>query len=628
MLPILSASENHFDATGALDRIQLGTGWLTLHAAVKIPEFGWQTVHTPKSDKTTFADSNGKKFWQMRLGDREHTDVEVIQTVTPTPDGLRFDFAASAFKDSDIEGLIFAIDLPAALFSEGSFESTGKDAATGYLPEFVSRRRILNSGTLKSIHLSNPSKSIRFNADFDAPVNAVIQDSRQWTDHFTLLIYAHEGMLQKGQTTRFGLVLNAAGSPDQTPATFSIDPNQVRYSVSGLGGNYCFSLDAPEKARTLTELKPQFARTEISLAQWLPQKGGAATPTSGKLPLEFQLMRELSALRIPYIASIWNAPEWLTRKVTRIDGSTYTFIPDDSLRDATEVIGAYLQYAKDHFQSEPDYVSFNEPDYGAQIKFTPEQHRDAIKLLGAECVKRGLKTRCLLGDVSTPQTRLDYLLPALQDATAMSYVGALSFHSWGGASQLQYAAWNRLAREHNLPLIVAEAGVDADAWKTHSFQSFDNALREMSQYQDLLQFARPQAILYWEYTSDYSLLNSDPKHPELQTESERFAFQRHWLRAIPPGSEALETSGTHAQIALTAFRKKDANATHYAFNLSNTGWSRKTKISGIPPEIQKLNVIQTSRGSLFKALQPISPVNGSIEIDLPEESLTTLTTLK
>lgn len=619
------ASENWFDAAGRLERIDLGAGWLDMSASVKIPAKNWGKTYSIDKSKVVFSETDQKKHWQARVGDGEAIDVEITQTASVTADGIRFDFVASAIKDSDMEGVIFWIDLPADMFAKGSFETKGQDGASGELPAVLPAKSTLCGGILEQVRLFNPDKSIRFDIRFDEPAIATLQDSRKWDDHFSLLIHARSGLMAKGATVKFGVVLSATGQPDRTPAEFKLDAATVRFKVQGLGGNYCFNLDTPEKNYTLANLKPQFARTEISLAAWMPQKGAAPSTTAGKLPREFEMMRELARLKVPFIASVWEAPAWMTRTVEQEGKPAEIKIPAESLPAAAEAIGAYLLYAKKELQSEPDYFSFNEPDYGVKIKFTAVEHRDTIKVLGAHFEKLGLKTKCVLGDVCNPRTPLEYLQPTLDDASAMKYVGALSFHSWGGGTPQQYAAWSDLAQIAKLPLFVAEAGVDPGAWKDGSFRTFDYFGREMLQYQDLFQFARPQAVLYWEYTGDYSLLTA-AKNRGAQAETERFALQKHWLRFVPPGSEAMETSGGFARVQLTAFRKTVAQATHFTFQLSNADWMRKARITGIPPAVKSLNVIQTSRGILFKTLAPVAPVNGVVEIELPERSMTTLTT--
>src|SRR5204862_6285114 len=105
-------------------------------------------------------------------------------------------------------------------------------------------------------------------------------------------------------------MLRATGSAYQTPAEFKLDPATSRYPILGIVGNYCFNLDAPEKDYTLKNLAPAYARTEISLQQWQPNLGAPPKLDGGKLPLEFKMMGELSEKKIPFIASVWEAPEW------------------------------------------------------------------------------------------------------------------------------------------------------------------------------------------------------------------------------------------------------------------------------------------------------------------------------
>jgi len=614
--------------------MELGPGWMDLHAQVKIASKNWSKIFEFQKKKVEFAEKDGKKNWGGRIGDGENIDVEVVQTVTQEATGLTFDFKTSALKDSDMEALVFWIDVPASLFAKGSYRTEGKDSSYGDLPAELPQNHILSSGKLETVRLFNPDKSILFLAQFGEATNVTIQDGRKWGPYFSVLIHMFQGTLLKGESTKFSVTLRAAGTPDQSVAEFALDASKPRYSVRGLGGNYCFSIDSPEKDATLAQLKPQFARTEISLQQWQPRRGAPPTPNAGKVPREFELMRQLAQKKIPFIASIWQAPDWMCQPIEVKEGNRtvkYTGIKPEVWPEMIESIGAYLLHAKTEFQAEADYFSFNETDCGAKIKMSPEEHRDLIKRAGAQFEKLGLKTKCLLGDVSNPRVPRSFIQPALDDPEAMKYAGAVAFHAWNTGTAAEYTAWGDLAERLKLPLIVAEAGVDSSAWVDGSYRSFDNAVREMTQYQELFAYARPQAILYWEYTADYSLMQPDPsaKSNAKTAETERFALQKHWLTFIPPGSEALTISGGKEHVMLSAFRKAGENgAFDYTLNLSNAVWPRKARITGIPPEIKALNAVQTTRGSLMQQLSPMAPVNGVIEIELPARSLTTLTTMK
>ena len=231
-----------------------------------------------------------------------------------------------------------------------------------------------------------------------------------------------------------------------------------------------------------------------------------ADTADSRIRRELLLMQELQRKTIPYTISIWRMPEWLGESVSRERGQQRWRITPAHWPGVLHAIGTYLLYAKETYKVEPDYFSFNEANLGVDVLLTAEEHREAIKRLGAHFAKLGLRTKLLLGDVAGPRGSHVYAEPAAKDPEAMKYVGAVSFHSWAGARPEEYGAWADLAERLKLPLIVAEAGPDAGAWQTRAYRTFAYAVREMVHYQELLLYARPQSILYWEFTGDYSLL--------------------------------------------------------------------------------------------------------------------------
>ena len=298
-------------------------------------------------------------------------------------------------------------------------------------------------------------------------------------------------------------------------------------------------------------------------------------------------------------------------------------------------ISTYLLYAKEKYGAEPDYFSFNEPNIGCRVAFDADEHRAVLKRVGACLAQAGLKTKLLLGDVGCPRDTLAYTVPAAEDPQALQYVGALSVHSWGGATPEQYGEWAACARKLSLPLLVAEAGPDPGAYVDAKFQSFQYGMLELAHYQDLFLHASPQVVLFWEFTGDYSLLAPGPAdHPGLQL-TERFCFQKHWCDLTPPGSEALATTSDKAAILFTAFRFAGSGTAGLSssvvsgctLHLANTTWTRRVTIQGLPRWLKTLNVVRTSRGELFKRQEPRAVLDGELTLELPGQSLTSLTTL-
>ena len=60
--------------------------------------------------------------------------------------------------------------------------------------------------------------------------------------------------------------------------------------------------------------------------------------------------------------------------------------------------------------------------------------------------------------------------PPLADPCALQYVGLVSIHSWPWGDYASWSAgvtaWSNLADSINVPLVVGEAGSDAQAYNT------------------------------------------------------------------------------------------------------------------------------------------------------------------
>ena len=169
-------------------------------------------------------------------------------------------------------------------------------------------------------------------------------------------------------------------------------------------------------------------------------------------------------------------------------------------------IGSYLEVLKKNYGAEPVLFSFNESDMGVNVLQSPQEHADAIKRLGACFAARGLKTRMLLGDTGNP-TGDKFIDVALADPEAAKYIGAVSFHSWNGGTVGQYTHFGEAARRLNVPLLVAEGGLDPAAWHYRNlFLEPWYGLDEIAQYVEICRIAQPLSILHWQLTADYSIL--------------------------------------------------------------------------------------------------------------------------
>jgi O-glycosyl hydrolase len=262
------------------------------------------------------------------------------------------------------------------------------------------------------------------------------------------------------------------------------------------------------------------------------------------------------------------------------------------------------------------------------VKFTAEQQRDMIRRVGAHFAKLGLKTKLLLGDVGDGKHGLDFIQPTLDDPQAMRYVGAISFHSWGGASPQQYAAWADIAEKHNLPLLVGEVGYDSN-WQTvgNYIHSWYYALQEMRLYQDLLLYARPRGTMQWEYTGDYGLAQVEQRNGKtIITPYKRFWLIKQLAGLTPEDADVLATNSSDGQVLMTAFRGATGGKTVYTLHIANLAATRPATLAGLPAEITRLHRVQTTAGDSYKPMDPLTAKDGQVKLDLPAQSLTTLTT--
>jgi hypothetical protein len=100
---------------------------------------------------------------------------------------------------------------------------------------------------------------------------------------------------------------------------------------------------------------------------------------------------------------------------------------------------------------------------------------------------------------------------------------------------------------------------------------------------------------------------------------------KHFCNLTPLNSDALTTSSDHDRVLFTAFTGEENGKRVYTLHLANLGAERKATIGGIPAEVKQLRAVCTDETRAVAELEPVTPRDGSLEIELPALSLTTLT---
>ena len=437
------------------------------------------------------------------------------------------------------------------------------------------------------------------------------------------------------------LAFDFVAKPAPKSAKLALNTSRKRYKLHGFGGNYCFQIESSVTDYTLRHLRSAWARTEMTLTEWEPRNDNdSAAETNweylrsqdkpgSNLRREFELMARIQKMRIPYAVSIWWLPEWMYSDPNEQPRSAHRRrVAPTQWAELLESIGSYLLYAKQQYGAEPDLFSFNEANIGVYVLFSPEEHREAIRSIGAHLEKLGLKTKMLLGDATGPNGTHVYSLPGANDAGVLKYAGAVAFHSWGGATPEQYAAWGDVAEWLNLPLLVAEVGVDAFAWRNRMYDSYNYGLREVRMYQELLLHARPQGFMQWEYTEDYSLVRvrRSDTGPELSPTA-RFYFLKQFSNLTPRNADALETSSDQNSVLFTAFSGEEDGKPVLTMHVANLGVQGGMEIAGLPPDIPQMRAVRTTEDQHYEELPSVKVSNGRIAMPIAARSMLTLTTM-
>ncbi|MCX7049269.1 MAG: hypothetical protein NTX50_27760, partial [Candidatus Sumerlaeota bacterium] len=632
------------DGTGAIRGLMLHGETMEVKASLRLPVKGWGKIPTQSAAKDIKTSRQGNRFdWTGRVEIESGKSCQYEETLDETSGGVHVSYRVFARDDLNLEGVFFWVDIPLSDFAGGRYEVLQENGQTtnGIFPSAQPASRHLLYAKTASIVFSDAAAARKLEVTLDRPCSVVIQDNREFKgNNYSAFFTFYPGALAKGQIAALDATLKLTGKAESAPARLTLDATKSRYRMDGFGGNYCFNIESPVSQFTLDTLRQGWARTEMRLDLWAPDAGNfnpgvkdwaaleAADEPDSRTRLEFEIAKKIQSKGIRYCISIWRLPNWLYEDGGANPNDQRHKIHPDKWPHLLECIGSYLLYAKRKYGVEPELFSFNEPDYGVRVLFSPEEHRDAIKRIGAHFAKLGLKTKMALADVTNPRDTVKYALPAAADPEALKYIGAVSFHSWGGAKPEQYQAWGDLAARLKLPLLVAELGVDAGAWRGGAYNTFHYGVQEAAMYQELVLYARPQGTMQWEFTADYSTVKVDDagrgKPPRL-TPTSRYCFVKHFCNLTPLGAEALTTSGDNPKVLFTAFRGQEGGKPVLALHILNTAGARTMTLSGLPKTIQTLRAVRTSETDSFKDLPPVAVKDGAIQMELPEQSLLTLT---
>ena len=552
--------------------------------------------------------------------------------------------------DQTIGGIYYFLDLPSDVFPEATTLFSSLSEKNVKIP---AHGRLSCTGISVS---AGPHQEVE--VSFGKQLDVVMQQARTANNSGARDIQVYfpiaVGNTTAGQVFESHFTLKASGDVETGPVTVTIDPAKPGRTFDGMGGNY--RIQSPRDAQViqyiLDNLRVAYGRVAMPWNTWQPEENSpppllaaesAAEPPAGgsnapparggrggggvgmnSVAPAMEIAGKLAKQNIPMIISCWFPPSWAVlgngAGAGRGGGGARGQRLDPAKWDAIcKSIGSYLLFLRGHFGAEPQYFSFNESNIGINVLQSPEEHAEAIKKLGAWFKSIGLKTRMLLGDTGDAPP-VSFIQPALNDPEAVPYIGAVSFHSWRGATDEQYQKWADAAARLGVPLFDAEGGNDAQASTyPNVFREAWYALDEAAEYVRIMRLCQPESILEWQLTQDYSVLQSDAGGA-LQP-AQRF-YNLNQFNLAPAGSAWIPAQSSSGLVLPAAC--VDPARGVYTVHLVNNGAARPVTLAGLPAPVTQMTVYVTDGKRGLEKLEPVSVRNGSARFTLPGQALTTL----
>jgi hypothetical protein len=633
------ATDLVIDETGAICQMKSNGERIAVRGGLRIPEVGWGTLACPEPERVTCRRNEQDPTvgqWSGKVAVGSNGLYGFTQTVTRVGDRMIVDLEVSPQRATPIQGFYYWMDLPIELFRGGWAEvqlATGGMTRVDF-PQTLPEKHHLGFVTTSNLVFRNSRGTVVVTVEMDRALALTLQDERKWngTDYNVLIPFGGRDSHEAGHL-RF--TLQGAIEPDICPVRVEILGIESNRPFWGMGGNFCFGPRHPATTYNLDHLNVKWARIECNLRSWEPKNDNddpahpneafflSNAQAQAKIRDDLAMARDLVRRQIPMVISTWQIPDWLCAE----KGAPWDhrrIIPRERWPELAESVVTYLRYLKENAGAEPLAFSFNEADMGVMVLLTPEENRDLIKLLGQTFARMGLKTGLMLGDTGNARG-LAFTTPAANDSEALKYVRCVTFHSWNGGSPEEFAGWKTLADRLGVPLLVTELGMDAD-WRRKPYQVPGYALREVGLIQKLILQARPQSLLQWELTDDYGLV---PQEKGTLTPSDRFYFLNSFYRFVPTNAIYLMTTSDHSKMLMTGFIRSDSPAgkPELVLHLFNEGPARQVTLFDRAQVLRGRTVDrwETQGQGVCRRLDPVKIRKHEIHLELPEDSLTSLT---
>ena len=628
-------SQAEFTTWGNMTGIRVDDQLMEFNTSLAVINQYNNTWRTRKEGQDIDFKRNGNKktfSYKMR-------DLQWEKAIETTGEGeATVDVSFTSPKDTLINGAYFSIELPEEFGRETNFQVIS--------PEQIKLNNPVTNfpdahykAPATGLVVESPTRKLKI--DFAKPAEIIIEKTGKEDSTVRINIALASGQVKGGEKFQNTFIIEVSGEIDQSPLAVKIFPEQEGKMWDGIGGN--FRLQNPKTDPqvinySLKNLNVTWSRVEMPWRDWHPNinsnpiaeaKKGNIHP---KVKASMEMAQRLDRLGIPVMLAGWFGPRWAIIgepfKGQHPDGSMGNLLDLTKKEEIYSSIVSYIKYMKEVYGVEPVLFSFNESDLGIDIRQTPEEHNELIKELGAKFRAEGINTEFLLGDTADANG-WDFTTIASLDPEAQPYIGGVSFHSWRGWTDENLIKWADISNRVGEPLFIGEGSIDAGAWRyPQIFEEPTYALDEIDVYVKIMRLAQPRSILQWQLTADYSVLSGggvfgndeEELHP-----TQRF-FNLQQLGSTPEGMFAIPVTSNKPGVTIAALG--DAKRNIYAVHLVNKGASRTVELSGLPAEVNALDLYLTNKENSFKKIKTVQVKNGTANFELEGAGFTTLKTAK
>jgi len=331
-----------------------------------------------------------------------------------------------------------------------------------------------------------------------------------------------------------------------------------------------------------------------------------------------------------FIASVWSPPAWMKSNMQETNDG---YLLPEMYEEYAEWISAYIIGYKKYHGIDIGWVSLqNEPEYTATWEtciYTPEQLRDLIKVVGRKFEREGITAKILIPETSGVQNAMRYIETIMSDPEAARYVDIFAVHLYDISflSPDQGVAWlkglSSYCTRYSKPLWMTE----------YSYLDFpyagtyEEALYTAWHIHNTLVYGNASAYLVWElFWYRGTGLISISRGGDNYNVTPKYYAVKQFSKFINPGSVRVDAKSDNPQILISAYLdERSGDVTIVMINRGRSDVDTRISLKNFIP-LSSLKQYRTSRTEECRYIGDITVKDNSLEVTLPPESITTLTT--